>query len=278
MLETLGHFLTIQSILVQLKNLNDKRRDKNINIAIFGTGGVGKSVLGCLLSVSDEKDLEKISKYYRSRKSEEKSFKSESHSCALVIPPGQEEYKDQDWEPIYKNIEKNEVQGLINIVAWGYNSPYSFEKVPELEKFNTLLKNTTQILSDRQLKKYLENNREEEIKRIESLVDEICRAEKLWMITLIAKEDLWWNKKIDVINYYKQGKYNNFIEQIKTRMRGENFHHEYVSASLLINNLITAKEERILAMTTAGYTANLQEKSVKELLEVIESCLDRFNS
>lgn len=291
MLNALGHFLDIQSILVQLKNLNDKIRNKNINIAIFGTGGVGKTVVGLLLSKLGEKDLknsekyleflEELANYNRSKKSEYKSFKSESNTCTLVIAPGQEkQYKDEYWEPIYKDIKDNKVQGLINIVAWGYNSPYSFKHIPQLKKFESILENTTRSLTDKELKRYLEDNRKEELKRIESLVDEICNVEKLWMITVIAKEDLWWNKKSEVINYYKKGEYNSFIEEIKKRMKRNKFHHEYVSVSLLINNLITGdeNEQRCLALSTTGYTTSLQAKSMRKLLKTINSCLDKFKN
>lgn len=277
-LDVLGHFLNIQSIAEQLKNIGKSLRRDKINIAIVGPGGVGKTILGCLLSLSGENDLKELTEYNQSRDLEREDFKSENYSCALIIAPGQKLYKGMgDWNKIYEAIENDQIQGLFNLVSYGYHAPYSTKGVDEYEKFEKILNNSTKPLNDKKIKKFLEHNREQEIKNIQSLMHKISRAKKLWMITLVTKEDLWWDKRLDVHKFYKQGEYNNYIEQIKTLMGSEKFVHEYESVCLVINNLVTGDEQKNLRNTSPGYTSNMREKSMQRLLKTIESCLDRFN-
>ncbi len=93
---------------------------------------------------------------------------------------------------------------------------------------------------------------------------------KLWMITLVAKQDLWWNERVKVQQHYAGGEYNKLVEQIKHERGTQHFVHEYLSASLVINNLTTSKGE-LLAPTTGGYDQNIQYAHLQQLLEHVNN-------
>jgi hypothetical protein len=93
------------------------------------------------------------------------------------------------------------------------------------------------------------------------------------MITLVAKQDLWWDKRQAVLSYYKDGEYGKRIQEL-TEHRGEkHFKHLFYSASLIAQNL-TAKDGSPIAYTAKGYDqpltiANLNNfsKGLNDLLK-----------
>jgi HD superfamily phosphohydrolase YqeK len=72
------------------------------------------------------------------------------------------------------------------------------------------------------------------------------------MMTLVTKQDLWWQKRHLLKDYYQLGNYSESIQKIQNTLGQANFIHEYISASLLTENFAVANGE-ILAPVSAGY-------------------------
>src|SRR5206468_2544567 len=75
---------------------------------------------------------------------------------------------------------------------------------------------------------------------------------KVWMITLVTKQDLWWTDRREVAGYYEHGDYGKTITDL-SNTRGKNyFRHFYYSASLISQNL-TSGDGKAIAQTAGGY-------------------------
>lgn len=94
------------------------------------------------------------------------------------------------------------------------------------------------------------------------------------MITLVTKQDLWWNDRLDAQRFYTEGEYDEYIRRIVHDRGAQNFSHEYLSASLVINNLVTAAGES-LSPTTGGYDQNIQYAHLQRLLETVNNFASR---
>jgi hypothetical protein len=155
-------------------------------------------------------------------------------------------------------------RGIINVVAYGYHA------------FTQLGYQETKYYKDGMsqdafLGAYLKACRDRELELMGKLAHHLMDArKKIWMITLVNKQDLWWAERLKVKAHYMDGDYNNYIEQI-THARGQQyFMHEYLSASLVMNNFSTSKGE-LLSTTTGGYDQNLHYIHLQKLLETINA-------
>ncbi|MFN7139669.1 MAG: hypothetical protein ACK4UN_10040, partial [Limisphaerales bacterium] len=73
-----------------------------------------------------------------------------------------------------------------------------------------------------------------------------------WMVTIVNKQDLWWNDRDSVKKHYANGKYSELIENLVHRLGTRKFQHEFLPVSLAVNNLSTSSGE-IIKPTSAGY-------------------------
>lgn len=98
----------------------------------------------------------------------------------------------------------------------------------------------------------------------------IASRGKLWMMTLVAKEDLWWPERNAVRKHYLDGEYAAEVNAITQQRGAQRFRHETVFASLVIANFLTGAQE-LLRPNAAGYDQNLQIESLRRLFEMIEA-------
>jgi hypothetical protein len=118
---------------------------------------------------------------------------------------------------------------------------------------------------------YLKACREDELAILEriSLSLRVTSA-RVWVLSVVAKEDLWWPERDLVGTTYGSGRYADLIaEVVATRGVGQ-FRHELVRASLIINNFQSGEGE-LLARNTAGYDHRLQVESLRRLFEAINA-------
>jgi hypothetical protein len=97
---------------------------------------------------------------------------------------------------------------------------------------------------------------------------------KIWMITLVTKQDLWWKDRNEVRRHYMEGPYNEQIKEIANKRGQQNFAHEYLSASLVISNLGTGAGE-LLAPTTGGYDQNIQFANLRQLFDAVLNFVEK---
>jgi len=179
-----------------------------VKVAIFGPGGVGKSTLGKYLSGEFLPDLYDHG-YKESISIEEYSFDGDV-ICDILVPPGQPR-RDYTWTELFQNLSSGDIQGVINVVSAGY---HSFNELSYKET-----KSYQQGMSvDGFVQAYTEASMQRELDVIERLTPRLCDAKaKIWMITLVTKQDMWWDQRDRVKRHYTDGKYNDFIEHISSQ-------------------------------------------------------------
>lgn len=230
-----------------------------LRIAIFGSGGTGKSTLGHLLAGNLD-SIKGPGPYKESLALEEYKLKGDL-VCTVIVPPGQEFRRAYFWGDIYKDLARGRTWGIINVVSWGYHS------LRELSYRDTKYY-SDQMSIEQFFEKYRSACLEDELRVIEELTPRLEDATNIWMITLVTKQDLWWKERVQAQNYYEEGSYSKFVHKISQKRGERNFAHHYLSACLNSSNLVTGKGE-LLAPTAEGYDQNIQSWNLQKLLEVV---------
>jgi hypothetical protein len=228
-----------------------------LSIAVFGPGGTGKSTLGLFLvgklppggtgAYRENLDLEEC--------------EIDGLVCKLLVTPGQPRRRASHFPKLFRDISAGKTTGVINVVSYGF---HSFEN--QL-KANRLF--TAGMTSEDFMKNYLVDRREEEIKLVKELVAGLSIAKgPLWMLTVVLKQDLWWDDRAQVEKYYKEGQYEQHIHSLLTKLGAENFSHDYLSASPIICNFAT-QDGLVLAKNTAGYDQPTQYANSAKLIYTV---------
>lgn len=243
----------------------DYLKNGETQIAVLGAGGTGKSTFGKLITAENPLLLD--SKYQPNIEQEQVKFPG-GVSALLLVAPGQKRYVKEVWPKIFQRIESKRSLGIVNIVAYGYHSS-------DLNSFEDFGVYQTGMSNEDFLKIYLVDRRREEMERLLSLQQGLEKVKRdVWMITIVAKQDIWWNDKKDVTEYYlnsSDGSYNSVLEEISRDFseKGFTFSHHFIGASQVMSNLM-APDGTVLAPTAAGY-------DLDEHLKHLHNLIRRFN-
>ena len=231
-------------------------------IALFGPGGVGKTTTAKFLAGSFD-PLTFSASYDESLTTEDFSLKGDI-VCSLIVPPGQERRRDRTWGDIYEILAEGKINGIINLVAFGYHSFWGFSyKETKYYQENMTKEDFVEA--------YLKARQAKEMDILRELMPRLSDAKKApWMITLVNKQDLWWAERQAVRKHYMEGEYNALIEQIVKTRGAKHFAHEYLSSSIVISNFATSHGE-LLAPTTQGYDQTLQLVHLHRLIDTINA-------
>jgi GTPase SAR1 family protein len=236
-------------------------RDRKLNIVICGAAGTGKSTLGKLLSGEfDREDI--LQSYQISLRTEELELDSKTPSSILVLP-GQSTF----WNEALRKIANNQVNLIINIVAYGYQSGLTdYQNLPSYQQGAT---------PEEFLEAYTKDKRRLEIDLLDQLIPhlKVASNSKIVMMTLVTKQDLWWQNRHLVRDYYQLGIYSESIQQIQNTLGQANFIHDYISASLLTENFALGNGG-ILAPVAEGYDQKIQLVNFDRVLQFIENNLE----
>ena len=246
------------------KRLFKRIKDGELAIAIFGAGGTGKSTLGKYLSGTLENN--QLSSGYQESISIEKYNLESNVIGSVIVVPGQERRQDS-WDDLLRTISQGKISLIINVVSWGY---HSFGELSYQQ--SSLYKSG--ITNQEFLEVYTEEHRQEELQALTKITPHLSIADskkrKILFITLVTKQDLWWNERSKIQDYYQKGEYENKIQTIRNKLGSSNFIHEYCSASLVLENFISGENE-LLVPTTQGYDERLKFANLRNFLNVIES-------
>ena len=250
-----------RKIELLVKKIVSRIRKGHLRVPIFGLGGTGKTTLGRVLSGTLDPFSGPKGGYAESVGMEELDYK-EGISCTFYVPPGQAWRQAYFWPDLYRMLGRGKSQGIINLVSYGYHS-LSPEEYPSIDRHP--LHRDSKSKADF-LNKYLNNMRAAETENLRRMVPHLQQVPgKLWMITLVTKQDLWWDSRFQVRDHYAKGDYSNCINEMKICL-GKNFLHEYSSTSILPSNFRTAKGET-LAKVTAGHDAALHSENLKNFID-----------
>jgi hypothetical protein len=232
-------------------------------VLIIGPGGVGKTTLGQFLAGQQDKAVS--GSYVESVSTEEFKLADEV-AVQIVIPPGQAHRRKATWDQQLEEVAEGKFRGVILIHAYGHHAigdiSYENHRLFDPEK------GLEMFLAD-----YLEHCLKTEQQILKSVCDAVRKcAAPIWVLTLVTKQDLWWNERDVVEKHYTEGKYGKVVKECLGNKSERNFRHEVVSASLVIRNLTTGRDE-IIKKTVAGYDAPLQEKSFEKLLQVFDGLM-----
>jgi hypothetical protein len=254
-----------QKMSPSFKRILKSLKDEELKIAIFGAGGTGKSTLGKVLS--GEFDLNSLLQPYQESISTEQ-YKLDSNVVGTVIvAPGQIR-REYTWEDLFKTMAGGKFNLIIHTVSWGY---HSFGEIGYAQ--HKLYQNG--MTSNQFMDVYAEECRIRELDVLNKISPylSIADRQKTVLITLVTKQDLWWNDQSQLQDYYQNGKYDKSIQDIKYKKGSSNFVHEYQFASLVIENLFSGANE-LLVTTTGGYDQRLQAENFKKLIKTIETHLN----
>jgi GTPase SAR1 family protein len=237
-------------------------KDGELKIAIFGAGGTGKSTLGKVLS--GEFDLNSLLQTYQESILPEQ-YKLDSNVVGTVIvAPGQTR-REYTWEDLFRTMAGGKFNLIIHTVSWGY---HSFGEIGYTQ--HRLYQNGMTL--NQFMDVYTEDCRNRELDVLNKILPylSIAAQKKTVLITLVTKQDLWWNDRLQLQAYYQNGSYEKLIQDIQNKRGSTNFIHEYQFASLVMENLSSGANE-LLVPTTGGYDQRLQAENFKKLIKTIET-------
>lgn len=251
-----------EKLFPTFKRIFNLLKNGELKIAIFGAGGTGKSTLGKLLS--GEFELSGLLQTYQESISIEQ-YKLESNKIGSVrVAPGQKRREDT-WDDLLRTLVGGKIKLIIHVVSWGYHSFGEFSYTQHrlyqsgmtLEEF---LREYAAVCRNREL---------DVLRRIEPHLS-IADQRKTIVITLVTKQDLWWNNRLEVNKHYVEGTYEQLIQNIRNQRGANNFIHEYRSTSLVMENFLSGDNE-LLIPTTQGYDQRLKVANFRYFLNAIKS-------
>jgi hypothetical protein len=251
-----------EKLFPTFKRIFNLLKNGELKIAIFGAGGTGKSTLGKLLS--GEFELSGLLQTYQESISIEQ-YKLESNKIgSVIVAPGQKRREDT-WDDLLRTLVGGKIKLIIHVVSWGYHSFGEFSYTQHrlyqsgmtLEEF---LREYAAVCRNREL---------DVLRRIEPHLS-IADQRKTIVITLVTKQDLWWNNRLEVNKHYVEGTYEQLIRNIRNKRGANNFIHEYRSTSLVMENFLSGDNE-LLIPTTQGYDQRLKVANFRYFLNAIKS-------
>jgi energy-coupling factor transporter ATP-binding protein EcfA2 len=166
----------------------------NRKIVVFGLSGAGKSQF-----ISSLKKNLAIAE--RTDTTEKIKFNIEDFPIQFIDTPGQAGRQYPRKQELTE-ILKNGVEGIINVVSYGY------EENPEFT-FDDIFTPNKEVKDS-----FLKLNRKSEVERLAEWLPLIHPNNIGWIINLVNKADLWWDNLDAVNKHYLCEEYNEAFKQI----------------------------------------------------------------
>ncbi len=100
---------------------------------------------------------------------------------------------------------------------------------------------------------------------------------KLWLLTIVTKQDLWWDRRQEADAAYHSGFWAETLRAVGMKRGEKAFRHETAFVCLLPANLEDPEGE-VLFKTVAGYDMEKQAESVTNLLSALSGLREWENT
>lgn len=245
------------------KRLRNWIRRGTLQIGVVGPGGVGKTTLGHVLGGMVD-PFASPTEYHESIVLEEFSVPGET-PAVLVVAPGQERRRVRTWPGLMKRLTQAPSAGVINVVCDGHHSgapEICWKEHPLFEKGQR---------HSQFVRKYLQYHRDLELRQAKELAEHLIHAPgHPWLVTLVTKQDLWWNERRAVQDHYQAGEYAQIFDAVRQKRGTEHFVHEFASAALVLQNLAFRPTE-VLVPTASGYDQEIRAANLQRLFQTIDA-------
>ena len=232
---------------------------KEPGILILGPGGTGKSTLAKLLTGEYDYLRDLPGEYEESVGVETYVLKGKP-PVEVVVPPGQRQRREATWADLHSDLAAGKFRGVILLCAYGYHSfmlGYKGHRLYQGDK--------RQFVRD-----FCTERRAEELDVLRQLVPHLQASRgKLWMLTLVTKQDLWQDRG-KVVAHYRDGAYGAELQKVIRQKGQQHFRHDYVFGSLVISNFLD-QEGQVLKANKEGYDQKLQVESQRRLFETLDA-------
>ena len=230
-------------------------------LLIIGAGGVGKTTAAKYLAGEFDALCEWPGEYQESIGVETFSLRDDS-SVELVVPPGQRHRRDSTWSEIQTAVGAGEYHGIILVNSYGFHSlgqiGYKHHRLYKGDVFDFM-------------EAFVQENQKEELAVVKRLASHLqSSTRKYWLVSLVTKQDLWWDRNAEVEEYYRNGAYSRQFRGIIEQIGKQFFRHEIVLCSQPIGNFKTGMGE-VLAKTVAGYDHQMQMDSLRRFWATLDA-------
>jgi len=233
-------------------------------ILILGPGGCGKSTLLRILAGHRDWLTETPWKYAESTQQEKQAIEDDP-DVQIIVTPGQPHREKTYWQELQGEIAAGKYRGIVLLTAYGYHSLGQGMRIKNHPLYQAGVKQPTLEF----LGQYLPDRRLDEIRVLKQLAPHLAACQqKIWLLSVVAKEDLWSDERPEVSEHYRNGAYGSEVAAIIDAKNVANFRTELSFVSLIINNFKTGTDE-LIKKNLEGYDHKSQVESVRSLVEVI---------
>ena len=134
---------------------------------------------------------------------------SQPFGQSIVVAPSQKRREDT-WDDLLRSLADGKIKLIIHVVSFGYHSFGEFSYTQHrLYQNGMTIQEFLEVYTDD-----CRNRELDVLKRIEPHIS-IADQKKTIFITLVTKQDLWWNNRLEVREHYSNGEYENLIQNIR---------------------------------------------------------------
>lgn len=219
------------------KHIGDTEQTEQREVLILGPGGVGKTTFGRLISLDYDFRFDSPGGYEESIGVDTFTI-ADDEQVEIVVLPGQKHRRDSSWTDVLEEIKNGRFRGIMLFSAYGHHSlgEISFKSLELYEKCGRRKRDF--------LSAYFESKRRDELdvlRRLQPYIE--TSSNPLWLLSVVAKQDLWWSERQSVERFYRYGEYGAIIASLANKRGAETFQHEFAFTSLVIQNLTSGQNE-----------------------------------
>jgi energy-coupling factor transporter ATP-binding protein EcfA2 len=186
------------------EKIKDALRKKEVLI-VLGASGSGKTNL--IISLNSAAGLvDPVWRMNRTTATARQQVRIKGQPFRVIDTPGQSLH-EADRLGTVRQVAAKPLVRIVNVVSYGYH------------EYDTNVSNA--VGPDGQPRaEFLEMHRQEELQALKQWLPVLGdRNTTKWILTAVAKADLWWHQREQVVGHYMSGEYNAAIKESDSNLR-----------------------------------------------------------